>query len=240
MRPSGAGERETKQGPDDCACSPSPVASSLLIGLIFLQLERNMSSLQPRLFSSFLLVFAQFLFALLGVVNAFPAERAVFLRETTETSSTIRPRSILPRWSLTPSCNAYSPSWWWPSATHSSAWTGNQLIGSCGSMPSWLWSRIAVLRWASWSQQPCPVWTWPCRLRPGWWCHSCCWLASSSRWMGGSSKIPDDLRDERCMNTCALFGKKTTKNWFQFYAFFFMPHHIFVRHVLEELPPWHR
>eukprot|EP00913_Durusdinium_trenchii_P001518 g1405.t1 len=58
------------------------VASSLLIGLIFLQLERNMSSLQPRLFSSFLLVFAQFLFALLGVVNAFPAERAVFLRET--------------------------------------------------------------------------------------------------------------------------------------------------------------
>lgn len=58
------------------------VASSLLIGLIFVQLERNMSSLQPRLFSSFLLVFAQFLFALLGVVNAFPAERAVFLRET--------------------------------------------------------------------------------------------------------------------------------------------------------------
>eukprot|EP00913_Durusdinium_trenchii_P035931 g33620.t1 len=58
------------------------VASSVLIGLIFLQLERNMSSLQPRLFSSFLLVFAQFLFAMLGVVNAFPAERAVFLRET--------------------------------------------------------------------------------------------------------------------------------------------------------------
>ena len=58
------------------------VASALLIGLIFLQLERNMSSLSPRLFSSFLLVFAQFMFALLGVVNAFPAERAVFLRET--------------------------------------------------------------------------------------------------------------------------------------------------------------
>ena len=58
------------------------VASALLIGFIFLQLERNMSSLSPRLFSSFLLVFAQFLFALLGVVNAFPAERAVFLRET--------------------------------------------------------------------------------------------------------------------------------------------------------------
>jgi len=58
------------------------VASALLIGLIFLQLERNMSSLSTRLFSSFLLVFAQFLFALLGVVNTFPAERAVFLRET--------------------------------------------------------------------------------------------------------------------------------------------------------------
>jgi len=58
------------------------IASSLLIGLIFWQLERNMSSLSPRLFSSFLLVFAQFMFALLGVVNAFPAERAVFLRET--------------------------------------------------------------------------------------------------------------------------------------------------------------
>jgi len=62
--------------------SVQSIASALLIGLIFLQLERNMSSLSPRLFSSFLLVFAQFMFALLGVVNAFPAERAVFLRET--------------------------------------------------------------------------------------------------------------------------------------------------------------
>ena len=58
------------------------VLSALLFGFIFLQLERNMSSLQPRLFSSFLLIFGQFMFALLGVVNAFPAERAVFLRET--------------------------------------------------------------------------------------------------------------------------------------------------------------
>ena len=57
------------------------VLSSLLIGLIFLRLESNMGSVQPRLFSSFLLIFAQFMFALLGVVNAFPQERAVFLRE---------------------------------------------------------------------------------------------------------------------------------------------------------------
>ena len=39
--------------------SVQSIASALLIGLIFLQLERNMSSLSPRLFSSFLLVFAQ-------------------------------------------------------------------------------------------------------------------------------------------------------------------------------------
>ena len=58
------------------------IASSLLIGFIFFQLEHNISGIQTRQFSSFLLVFAQFLFALLGVVNAFPAERAVFLRET--------------------------------------------------------------------------------------------------------------------------------------------------------------
>ena len=37
------------------------IMSSLLIGLIFLQLERNMSSLSPRLFSSFFLVWAQLL-----------------------------------------------------------------------------------------------------------------------------------------------------------------------------------
>ncbi|CAE7231514.1 W [Symbiodinium pilosum] len=58
------------------------IAAALLIGLIFVQLERNMSSIQVRLFASFLLVFTQFLFAILGVANAFPAERAVFLRET--------------------------------------------------------------------------------------------------------------------------------------------------------------
>ena len=58
------------------------IAAALLIGLIFIQLENNMSSIQVRLFASFLLVFTQFLFAILGVANAFPAERAVFLRET--------------------------------------------------------------------------------------------------------------------------------------------------------------
>eukprot|EP00931_Biecheleriopsis_adriatica_P049263 TRINITY_DN28495_c0_g1_i1.p1 TRINITY_DN28495_c0_g1~~TRINITY_DN28495_c0_g1_i1.p1 ORF type:complete len:657 (+),score=116.01 TRINITY_DN28495_c0_g1_i1:71-1972(+) len=57
------------------------VASSVLIGWIFFQLERNRSGIQTRLFSSFLLVFMQFMFALLSVVNTFPAERAVFLRE---------------------------------------------------------------------------------------------------------------------------------------------------------------
>ena len=39
--------------------SVQSIASALLIGLIFLQLERNMSSLSPRRFSSFLLVFAK-------------------------------------------------------------------------------------------------------------------------------------------------------------------------------------
>ena len=58
------------------------IGASVLIGLIFWQLENNLSGIQTRFFSSFLLVFTQFLFALLGVVNAFPAERAVFLRET--------------------------------------------------------------------------------------------------------------------------------------------------------------
>ena len=58
------------------------IGASALVGLIFLQLERNMSGIQTRLFSSFLLVFTQFMFAMLGVVNAFPAERAVFLRES--------------------------------------------------------------------------------------------------------------------------------------------------------------
>ena len=45
------------------------IASSLLIGLIFWQLERNMSSLSPRLFSSFLLVFAQLLSRMLHPVT---------------------------------------------------------------------------------------------------------------------------------------------------------------------------
>jgi len=58
------------------------VAASFLIGFIFLRLKRDLSGVQTRLFSGFLLVFAQFLFAMLGVVNAFPAERAAFLRES--------------------------------------------------------------------------------------------------------------------------------------------------------------
>ena len=37
------------------------IAAALLIGLIFVQLERNMSSIQVRFFASFLLVFTQFL-----------------------------------------------------------------------------------------------------------------------------------------------------------------------------------
>ena len=58
------------------------VGASILVGLIFLQLGHNISGVQARMFASFLVVFTQFLFAMLGVVNAFPAERAVFLRET--------------------------------------------------------------------------------------------------------------------------------------------------------------
>jgi ABC-type multidrug transport system permease subunit len=55
--------------------------STVLIGWIFIQLEANLSGVQTRVFSAFLLVFAQFLFSLLGVVNTFPSERAIFLRE---------------------------------------------------------------------------------------------------------------------------------------------------------------
>eukprot|EP00930_Biecheleria_cincta_P084236 TRINITY_DN7372_c0_g2_i1.p1 TRINITY_DN7372_c0_g2~~TRINITY_DN7372_c0_g2_i1.p1 ORF type:complete len:654 (-),score=121.17 TRINITY_DN7372_c0_g2_i1:629-2590(-) len=57
------------------------VAATVLVGWIFAQLPRNVSGVQSRLFAGFLLIFGQFMFALLGVVNAFPAERAVFLRE---------------------------------------------------------------------------------------------------------------------------------------------------------------
>ncbi|CAJ1330477.1 unnamed protein product [Effrenium voratum] len=63
------------------ARSAQTLASSLLIGLVFLQLNHDLSSLRPRLFSSFLLFFTQFFFALIGVVNTFPGERAVFQRE---------------------------------------------------------------------------------------------------------------------------------------------------------------
>jgi len=57
------------------------VLSTVLISWIFNQVGSNMSGVQARMFGCFLLAFAQFLFAMLGVVNTFPAERAVFLRE---------------------------------------------------------------------------------------------------------------------------------------------------------------
>ncbi|CAJ1455733.1 unnamed protein product [Effrenium voratum] len=62
--------------------SMQTIAASFLIGLIFLQLDNNLAGIQTRFFSSFLLVFSQVMFSLLGVINTFPAERAVFLRET--------------------------------------------------------------------------------------------------------------------------------------------------------------
>jgi len=57
------------------------ILSTILVGWIFAQLDANLDGVRLRMFSAFLLVFAQFLFALLGVVNTFPSERAVFLRE---------------------------------------------------------------------------------------------------------------------------------------------------------------
>ena len=57
------------------------VLSTLLISWIFNQLEHNLAGVRARMFVTFLLGFAQFLFALMGVVNTFPAQRAVFLRE---------------------------------------------------------------------------------------------------------------------------------------------------------------
>jgi len=43
--------------------------------------DANLAGVRARMFAAFLLLFAQFLFAMLGVVNTFPAERAVCLRE---------------------------------------------------------------------------------------------------------------------------------------------------------------
>jgi len=57
------------------------VLSAALIGWIFVQLEHDIAGVNTRIFAAFLLVFTQLLFAVLGVVNTFPAERAVFLRE---------------------------------------------------------------------------------------------------------------------------------------------------------------
>lgn len=55
--------------------------ASLLIALIFFRLDHSFSSVQQRFMGTFLVIMANYLFALLGVVNTFPAERAVFLRE---------------------------------------------------------------------------------------------------------------------------------------------------------------
>mmetsp|Transcript_124810 Transcript_124810/g.249227 ORF Transcript_124810/g.249227 Transcript_124810/m.249227 type:complete len:642 (-) Transcript_124810:63-1988(-) len=57
------------------------IMSTLFIGWIFVQSGSNMKGVNNRWYAVFLLAFGQCLFALLGVVNTFPAERAVFLRE---------------------------------------------------------------------------------------------------------------------------------------------------------------
>jgi len=57
------------------------VLSAIGISWIFFDLGTSLADVNARLFVTFLLAFSQFLFALLGVVNTFPAERAVFLRE---------------------------------------------------------------------------------------------------------------------------------------------------------------
>eukprot|EP00927_Polykrikos_kofoidii_P016958 TRINITY_DN17700_c0_g3_i2.p1 TRINITY_DN17700_c0_g3~~TRINITY_DN17700_c0_g3_i2.p1 ORF type:complete len:623 (-),score=81.11 TRINITY_DN17700_c0_g3_i2:314-2182(-) len=55
--------------------------STAIVSWIFVQLGKDMVGVNSRIFSSFLLVFAQFLFALLGVANTFPSERCIFFRE---------------------------------------------------------------------------------------------------------------------------------------------------------------
>mmetsp|Transcript_40268 Transcript_40268/g.86414 ORF Transcript_40268/g.86414 Transcript_40268/m.86414 type:complete len:622 (-) Transcript_40268:260-2125(-) len=57
------------------------IMSSVLIGWIFVQVDKDLDGVNVRVFGAFLLAFAQFLFAILGVVNTFPQEKAVFLRE---------------------------------------------------------------------------------------------------------------------------------------------------------------
>lgn len=57
------------------------VMSSVLVSWIFVQVPKDLFGVRRRLFVTFFLVFTQLLFGLLGVVNTFPGERAVFLRE---------------------------------------------------------------------------------------------------------------------------------------------------------------
>lgn len=57
------------------------VMSAILISWVFVQLKFDLSGVRERMFAAFLVCFAQFLFSTLSVVNTFPSERAVFLRE---------------------------------------------------------------------------------------------------------------------------------------------------------------
>lgn len=57
------------------------ILATLGVSWIFKDTGSHMDGVNNKLFGLFLVAFAQFLFALLGVVNTFPAERAVFLRE---------------------------------------------------------------------------------------------------------------------------------------------------------------
>jgi len=55
--------------------------SASVIGWIFSGLDKSLSNVHSRMFCSLLFAMGQFMFALIGVINTFPAERAVFLRE---------------------------------------------------------------------------------------------------------------------------------------------------------------
>lgn len=58
------------------------IMSTILISWIFVQLPGDLTGVRSRLFGTFMLGIAQMLFAMIGVVNTFPAERAIFLRES--------------------------------------------------------------------------------------------------------------------------------------------------------------
>ena len=53
----------------------------LIMGLLFLQLEDNVVGVRSRAGVIFMIALTQFLFALLGTLNVFIAERPVFMRE---------------------------------------------------------------------------------------------------------------------------------------------------------------